>query len=47
MKKIDILDLDAEEIEILGESFNVEGWEIVQALLDALKDGAFNIENYL
>lgn len=47
MKKIDILDLDAEEIEILGESFDAEDWEIIQALLDALKDGAFNLENYL
>ena len=47
MKQIEVYDLDFEEITNICEDNNVDEWEVIEAMLDAVRDGEIDITEYM
>ena len=47
MKQIEVYDLDFEEITNICEDNNVDEWEIIEAMLDAIRDKKIDITEWL
>ena len=47
MKQIKVYDLDFEEIANICEDNNVSEWEVIEAILDTIRDGEIDITEWL
>ena len=47
MKQIKVYDLDFEEIANICEDNNVDEWEVIEAILDTIRDGEIDITEWL
>ena len=47
MKQIKVYDLDFEEIADICEDNNVSEWEVIEAMLDTIRDGEIDITEWL
>lgn len=47
MKQIAVYDLDFEEIANICEDNNVSEWEVIEAMLDTIRDGEIDITEWL
>ena len=47
MKQIEVYDLDFEEIANICEDNNVDEWEVIGAMLDAIEDMGIDITEYM
>lgn len=47
MKQIKVYDLDFEEIADICEDNNVDEWEVIEAMLEAIRDGEIDITEYM
>lgn len=47
MKQIKVYDTDFEEIADICEDNNVNEWEVIGAMLDAIRDGEIDITEWL
>ena len=47
MKQIEVYDLDFEEIANICEDNNVDEWEVIEAILDTIRDGEIDITEWL
>ena len=47
MKQIKVYDLDFEEIANICEDNNVDEWEVIEAMFDAIRDKKIDITEYV
>ena len=47
MKQIKVYDLDFEEIADICEDNNVDEWEVIEAMLEAIRDRKIDITEYM
>ena len=47
MKQIKVYDLDFENIADICEDNNVDEWEVIEAMLDAIRDEKIDITEWL
>ena len=47
MQNVRVYDLDFEEIANICEDNNVDEWEVIEAMLDAVRDGEIDITEYM
>ena len=47
MKQIEVYDLDFEEIANICEDNNVDEWEVIEAMFDAIRDKKIDITEWL
>ena len=47
MKQIKVYDTDFEEIADICEDNNVDEWEVIEAMLEAIRDGEIDITEYM
>ena len=47
MKQIEVYDLDFENITDICEDNNVDEWEVIEAMLDAIRDKKIDITKWL
>ena len=47
MKQIEVHDLDFEEITNICEDNNADEWEVIEAMLDAIRDKKIDITEWL
>lgn len=47
MKQITVYDTDFENIADICEDNNVSEWEVIEAMLDAVRDGEIDITEWL
>ena len=47
MKQIKVYDLDFEEIANICEDNNVDEWEVIEAMFDAIRDKKIDITEWL
>ena len=47
MKQIDVYDLDFEEITNICEDNDVNEWEVIEAMLDAIRNKKIDIAKWL
>ena len=47
MQQIKVYDLDFEEIANICEDNNVDEWEVIEAILDTIRDGEIDITEWL
>ena len=47
MKQIEVYNLDFEEIANICEDNNVDEWEVIEAMLDAIRDKKIDIAEWL
>ena len=47
MKQIEVYDLDFEEIANICEDNNVDEWEVIEAMFDAIRDKKIDITKWL
>ena len=47
MKQIEVYDLDFEEIANICEDNNVDEWEVIEAMFDAIEDMGIDITEYM
>lgn len=47
MKQIKVYDLDFEEIADICEDNNVDEWEVIEAMLEAIRDKKIDITEWL
>lgn len=47
MKRIEVYDIDFEEIADICEDNNVDEWEVIEAMFDAIKDMGIDITEYM
>ena len=47
MKQIEVYNLDFEEITNICEDNNVDEWEVIEAMLDAIRDQKIDISEWL
>ena len=47
MQQVKVYDLDFEEIANICEDNNVDEWEVIEAMLDAVRDGEIDITEYM
>lgn len=47
MKQIEVYDLDFENITNICEDNNVDEWEVIEAILDAIRDKKIDITEWL
>ena len=47
MKRIKVYDTDFETIADICEDNNVNEWEVIEAMLDAVRDGEIDITEYM
>ena len=47
MKRIKVYDLDFEEIANICEDNNVDEWEVIEAMFDAIRDKKIDITKWL
>ena len=47
MKQIKVYDLDFEEIADICEDNNVDEWEVIEAMLEAIRDKKIDITKWL
>ena len=47
MQQVKVYDLDFEEIANICEDNNVDEWEVIEAILDTIRDGEIDITEWL
>ena len=47
MQQVKVYDLDFEEIANICEDNNVDEWEVIEAMLDAIRDEKIDITEWL
>ena len=47
MKRIEVYDIDFEEIADICKDNNVDEWEVIEAMFDAIKDMGIDITEYM
>ena len=47
MQKVKVYDLDFEEIADICEDNNVDEWEVIEAMLEAIRDEKIDISEWL
>ena len=47
MKQIEVYSVDFEEIADICEDNNVDEWEVIEAMFDAIKDMGIDITEYM
>ena len=47
MKKIDVYDIEAEDLDTLADEYDASVAEVVEALMDAVRSGDIDIADYL
>lgn len=47
MKRIEVYDIDFEEIADICEDNNVDEWEVIEAMLEAIRDEKIDITKWL
>ena len=47
MQNVRVYDLDFEEIANICEDNNVDEWEVIEAILDTIRDGEIDITEWL
>ena len=47
MKQVEVYSIDFEEIADICEDNNVDEWEVIEAMFDAIKDMGIDITEYM